>query len=300
MATLWPYRWLRALESLVELADSITVEAFMTSKAELTCVDLTTKVAQALRIARAGRYDQLPVRDGNDNYVGLILLRDLEEMKSGDVVRSRVLTPKECPPTKSSAKPSEVLRELVGPAARLVVEGDQVVGLVHQSDLNKHAARAYFYLSLSAAEVGLAALIQSHYGKREWMKFLRSRGRKKIRNRIAQDGANRMDLNPIEYADLPDLIHLVRHADLLSVLGFERKPDWDREVAGLDKLRNAVMHPVRRLISDGASVAELLDRESRLRALVTRLGRAGAVPTPVATALGDRPLHGQQAARNPS
>jgi len=52
----------------------------------------------------------------------------------------------------------QALEALVVKPSYLVQEGGEKVGLVHRSDFNKQLVRSYFYLWLSALEIGLVHL----------------------------------------------------------------------------------------------------------------------------------------------
>jgi len=162
----WPAYWSFALDALARLADSVTVESIMTPRLEFVSVSKEATVETAIQ--RAGKnpidqlpiHDQLPVEDLNGGIIGLAFVDELAKYPPQTLVGSAFSDLQFCTPIPSTACLRDALAALTHFRARLVSLDDQVVGLVHVSDVNKHAAKSYFYLWLSALEAGLAKTVR--------------------------------------------------------------------------------------------------------------------------------------------
>jgi hypothetical protein len=111
----------------------------------------------AKRLATLG-YDQAPVAHGED-VIGFVLRRDLEGHRRR-IVRNVAKAIED----ENTAALDEPLAFLLDGLARheflFVTDEARIVGFITPSDLNKHPARAHFFLLLSAFEMGLAELIR--------------------------------------------------------------------------------------------------------------------------------------------
>lgn len=155
----------------------------------------------------------------------------------------------------------------------LVQENDdtcsEVIGLVHFSDLNKHAARLYFYLWLAGIEMGLAQLISKTLGqKKDWLFDYLGKNDKKLSMILRQmeiDERKDAAQNPTGYMDLSDLIKIVGKSDKLhKQLGFISGNKWKEATSGLINLRNCIMHPVRTLVITINELESLKKRHEKM------------------------------------
>lgn len=236
-------------EHLMRLAERVTVGMVMTPSRDLVCARPETTVAQARELMGAS-YDQLPLMDGS-SVEGLVLRESLEGKEAG-APASDALTPL-C--DLVTIRADEVLRLviqlLVDHRCVLVFGGDdgRFCGLVHFSDLNKHAVRTNIYLWISALEMGLAELIHRLCPDfRQWLGILEERRQVNILGRYEYERLRHIELDPLEGAELSDLLKIVRTIPaLLEPLGLT-KSQLDRKTGHLVKMRHAAMHPVRSLV----------------------------------------------------
>ena len=152
--------------------------------------------------------------------------------------------------------------------ANLVSDGERVVGLVHRSDLNKHPARTYFYLWLSALEIGLARLVELRLPGDTWIKSLRDQAQIRVLGKMEFESRRNNSISPIQYLDLSDVVEIIKkNKSLYRELGFNSPSEVQSKLGGLVDLRHDIMHPVRTLVSDAESMSRLASRDGRLRAV---------------------------------
>lgn len=157
-----------AYHRLLQLARQLNVALVMT--VDPLKVDEGQTVAEVRALLEANAFDQAPVtRAGRD--VGLLRCEHLTGTDPEALVGS---LPYEALSLANSVEPSTpMLRLLIKLAERpscvVLDEIDQVIGLVHFSDLNRQAVRTFLYLWHTAVEMALAALIDQRYPDASWM-----------------------------------------------------------------------------------------------------------------------------------
>jgi CBS domain-containing protein len=240
----------------------------MTPRGELVCIASDATVEEALSLM--GRsFDQLPVTDGGA-VDGLVFRDSLTGAEAASPVKALMTPISQLQTVRVDDTLAAVSLHLADTPCVLVRDpGDgSVAGLVHYSDLNKHAARSNGYLWISALEMGLALLIHRACPDfEEWLGVLDERRQVIILGRSEYGRRMGIELDPVEGAELSDLLKAVRSIPrLLELFGYT-KSQFDKKTGHLVKLRNAVMHPVRSAIHSHDDVK----RMSRLRSDLTDL-----------------------------
>jgi CBS domain-containing protein len=246
-------------ERLTEIGRRVRVEAVMTRREELVTAGPDDTIGTARRLM-GETYDQLPVLDGS-RWTGAIERSDLagkhDTHRLSDAVR-----PRESVATIPQTEPMQPLIErLVTHPYVCVVEpdaADDLVGLVHYSDLNKHAFRANAYLWISKLEIQLARVVRVVCPDHEaWVKLLDDNRQVAVLGRYELAKRRGIELNPVEGTDLSDLLKIVRRLpDVCEELGISKK-QFETKTNPLIKIRHAVMHPVRSLVIEHDDVGKL-------------------------------------------
>jgi predicted transcriptional regulator len=264
---------------LVAVASRITARKIMTPRERLICATPRTTVDEAIGLLGTS-YDQLPVLDGH-RFVGLVFRRHLANRSGNDRLTDAVVPPEQLPRVRPDAPMRDAFAALLPDPCVVVEEGNpaDLVGLIHFSDLNRHPVRSNAYLWLSAFEMTLAELIRREApDPQEWLKTLDEHRQMLILGRWAYDQRQHIELDPVEAAELSDLLRATRALPgLLDRLGYTRS-QFDKKTGHLVKLRNGVMHPVRSIIRGHDDVQRLADMYTDLRELLEAIRRelAGA------------------------
>lgn len=264
---------------LRELTQSLSVRHLMTPASELVGVrgDVAPHAALALMDQQ---FDQLPVLAGDGQTIIGLVTRDALEA-AGEVAQVRqVMTPLSPATTlRWDATLPEAMDALVDQRALLVrgEQENQIIGLLHYADFNRHPSRVFFYLWLSALEIGLVRLLTLHIQQHQlemfdWLRHLPEQRQVNILGRYEVSRRQRVDLTPLEGAELTDLLLICRNLDELRLqLGHRTRSAFDQATSHLITLRNAAMHPVRSMLASHADLPRLRDRFNNLEAFVLQL-----------------------------
>lgn len=260
------------LDQLVRPKVHIRLPSIMTPVREFFVAKCDESTDEVIARASSASFDQLPVVDGTGHVAGIVYVDELRRLPSGAGVSHHVVPLTECAHLRVAdgiSKALRVLHEQPDPQPAHLVVGDKgVVGLIHRSDLNKHPARTYFYLWLASLEMGLARLVALRLPTNDWIELLGEQAQILVLGKMQVERRRNNSIAPIEYLDLSDLAGIVaKNRDLQQELGFAARSKVKDEIGGLVQLRHSIMHPVRTLVSDAASLHELACREQRLRAL---------------------------------
>jgi hypothetical protein len=168
-----------------------------------------------------------------------------------------------------------LMRALQVSSFLLVLEGTEVTALVTPWDLNKEASRAYFYILLTDLEIGLANATRASYPDQQVaVDLLKSVRKQKIKDsfhRLAPD--ERTDLVAcMIFEDILDVVGAT--ATIRSAYGIPDADQFRAAAKRLARIRNAVSHPVRTVLTDAGGLPELIAVEDELRRLVLA-GRSG-------------------------
>lgn len=263
-----------ASDALVAVAARITARMIMTPRERLVSAGPLTTVAEAIDLLDTS-FDQLPVLE-EGRFLGLVFRRDiasrpLNARLSEDVVPVEKLI---CLPADAPLRDAFVA--LIGQPCVAVLgeDGRSLAGLIHFSDLNRHPVRSNAYLWLSAFEMTLAEwLRRSVPDPSEWLNVLDEHRQVLILGRWAYDQRQSIQLDPVEAAELSDLLRAVRTVPgMLERLGCTRS-QFDRKTGHLVKLRNGVMHPVRSIVRRHEDVQQLATAYADLRELLEAIRR---------------------------
>jgi hypothetical protein len=169
------------------------------------------------------------------------------------------------------------------PAVRLVLYGDEVVGLVSAADLNKLPMRAYLYHVVGLLELSIATFVrQKHRGDlMELVELLCGKKRRSVLGHLEGMTEGNADVDPVQLFDLSDLITCLEKSEKCrGPLGYVSRNQAHDVIGGLNELRNGTMHLVRPVI---ASVSEdsgkLRDRVARAWELIEKLEELRQDPT---------------------
>ena len=268
---------LLSLEMHEKLADLMAIELIMTPWQVVEKVGQTSCVRDAKELMRAdgNDFDQLGVEEGGRT--GLIRYKSICGDDETAPIASKVEWAGESPVLQYGTNLIQSLEELASARSLLVQEVGATVGLVHLSDFNKQPVRSYFYLWLSALEIGLAALVRREIPDHDdWLPWLRGSSKVHVAGNLYLAQRENARLNATEYVELSDLVDVLTNSDkvgkeLWKVLGYESKNKCSNELGSLVDLRHRIMHPVRTLVSDAASASEILDRNGLLKLKVNEL-----------------------------
>jgi len=254
------------IDQLIQPKIFIRVSSIMTPRRKLVSVCLDDRVKEALVKAKEGAFDQLPVLDKKAGIVGLISVDELQDCSSEAMVSEYFVPLAKCKPLQTKDGISKTLRTLHKQPSSLVADKNKVTGLVDRSDLNKHPARAYFYVWLSSLEMELARFIDTRRPKNSWIGLLSKKTQIQVLGNTEYERRRGNNTPPIEYLDLSDLTMIIAKNEALRCeLGFSSREKFNKHVGGLIDLRQTIMHPVRTLVSDADSMDTLVKREKRLR-----------------------------------
>ena len=262
------------INQLIQPRIHIKLLSIMTPIREFVVAQARDRANEAITRASGGSFDQLPVIDNEGRVTGLVYVDQLQSSPADVTVSDCVVPLAECGQLRIEDGISRAVRILHTQPANLVTDGEKVVGLVHRSDLNKHPARTYFYLWLSALEMGLARLIELRLPGDTWIEFLRDQAQIEVLGKMEFESRRNNSIAPIEYLNLSELVEIIKKNEFLySELGFNSRSKVEAEIGGLVELRHDIMHPVRTLVSDAASMDKLANREKKLRAVVLTVQR---------------------------
>ncbi len=243
---------------------AFTVEAIMTPRRRLLTVDKESSTADREAIlakARERHFDVLPIERGGQ-IVGVLntLTGHTEPLTTRWLI-------------SSDAKMLDVLRSLatLAPPVLFVLHAQEIVGLVAPADMNKLPARAYFYNIIGSLEMRLAEIARSCLVSPDDMLAELGEGRRGDVKALIQDAvASDMEVDPVEYLNLSDLInHIAKCVDCRAQLGLPSRNQADKSFSGLNDLRNSVMHPARSVIArHPGSLPQLTERLDRAREIL--------------------------------
>lgn len=253
--------------------------------------------ARAAALLARGQFDQAPVYSGT-RLVGYALRSDLEANPRKSVRRvTRSLDQGIL--LSASAPLSALLITLRDRRFAFIVGDSGMSGFVTPSDLNKHAARAHFYLLIAALEIRMSDLVrQFGPSDKRVLASLSPASRAVIRRRFREDSVADVEVDYLAYMLFSQLLNIVgREPILMSRLGFSSRSAWRRATHGLVRLRNDVMHPSRAFFGPSRSVSDLINTEVQLRVLLDRLEGALTLPTESAERTAAPEFVGDEATR---
>jgi hypothetical protein len=146
------------------------------------------------------------------------------------------------------------------PPKSLLESSGRALGFMTISDLNRHSVRAALYEVLAGLEARLAILVERAYEDPwDWIRRLSEEHQVRILGFWDLSKRQGLDLGPVAAATLTHLLVAVAKSPELSMeVGFKSPKAFTDATGSLPGIRNAVMHPVRPLISKQADVESLL------------------------------------------
>lgn len=257
------------------LATSIQARHLQTPLEEATWLDADADPHDSALLLEKQGFDQAPVRH-HGRLTGYVVTSELVRATSSRI--EGVVHPlDESTVVSGSSSVFDVMESLVGPnLLSFVIDGHAVSGFVTPSDLNKHPARAHFYLLLADLEIALASTVRRQFTElTESVELLEPNDRKKVIGRYKRDTANNVDVDLVAGMDLRHLLRVVdQTAALLDQVGATDQATWEQWTGHLPSLRNAVMHPVLAFLGRRRSVEDLLAVEANVRSMLSRMLRA--------------------------
>lgn len=215
------------------LEASFHVHLIATFKPQLRCIPHDAIAAEWLEGADAD-FDQFPVQDG-ESIVGLLYRHDLR----CDGTAEEAMYPLWEGVVVSSNMPiSELIPEMGGLKARLVLRGAKVDGLVTPSDLLRLPVRLCLFSLLTHLEQVMAELILVRWPGDEWRRQLSPGRQKNILKKQADLQARRMNPPLLELTEFGDKRDLCRKAQAIS--GNRKK--YEAEMDALRDLRDSLAH----------------------------------------------------------
>ncbi len=258
-----------ACERLASLAESITVELIMTPSSALY-----RGVTPESHIGEAPLGGVVPVCDPAGEIEGLLFYDEIKNMNPMQAVKGAYRTLNSLPPVSAGTGLRDTLEQLGDRVARLVVDGERVVGLVQRRDFNRRAARIHHYLWFSAVEAGLAQLLPSKPSDLDLAETLDEETAIGVLGTKALRTWKGGSADTTEYLQFPSLLRFARQDEFVLRLGFGSVYEWDDMTKGLSELHRKILDPRQILVTDAESVHSLLYADLRIRDIQVRLRKA--------------------------
>jgi hypothetical protein len=239
----------------IELKDAITVDG-----------DENASAARERLVGQ--RFDQAPVVS-QERVVGWVLSSSLHE----EVHLRTSMTPLDQSAIVSAESSVAGALQTLGQNSFVFTAGkDGLSGFIVPSDLDRHAARSYFYLLVAGIEMLLSELIGSAIPESALIKIMRP----DVRKRYYQARSASSETNAVEYLYIKQLV------DLFPTTSYGNDPRfWDeeltRQLKAVREFRNTVMHPTSSIAatktpSEAAELASTAEKVAeRLREIVFAL-----------------------------
>lgn len=173
----------------------------------------------------------------------------------------------------------------------LALYGQTIVGLVTPADLNKLPVRAYLYNLIGGLEVSLGGLLRSHFrdDRDSLLNHLSASSRGTVEAELKETQAGNVDVDPVEFLYISDLIDVVsKDPELRQILGYRSRNQIENDLGGIVRLRNRIMHPVRPLLEKAPDdLQKQHERIQRARALLEKLDGLGLTQRGQRERIGD-------------
>lgn len=251
------------------IARAIVARHLQTELRDAQYVDWGERPADAARRLAGLNFDQAPVTR-NGRLAGFVARRELAD-SSGTRLAPNVHPLGPDTLTSATATVLEVMEALLPDVAMtFVVDGHRVSGFVTPSDLNKHPARAHFYLLLADLEIALAGLVREQFTDlNEAVALLYPQSQGVVRNRFNSDERHNLETDLVAGMDLAHLLRIVGLTPALRAhFDADDEDTWGTWTHGFRALRDAVMHPALEFLGPSRSLADLVMAEARIRTLL--------------------------------
>ena len=157
-----------------------------------------------------------------------------------------------------------------------VEQNEEIVGLVHFSDLNKQYVRILFYIIISELELKMHKVCNEKYRENE--EKIKSKLSEKriedINEMIDEDKNKNQELSFLEYLNFSDYLTILsKDEDFLKQISYTRGR-FEEEFNYLNEFRNWTAHPTRRKFRVNKNIREAViegkDRSFRLYDLLDK------------------------------
>lgn len=250
-----------------DIVESLRVANIQTPFDRIVGFQVEDQSVSAAALMRERRYDFAPVFDGVE-LLGRVRLERLTATVGGNVGRALEPLAGSYMTTAHSTIP-EAMRWLEDDPWLLVLDGRRISGLVTPSDLNRQAARAYFYLLLVDFEIRLAEAIRDIFPDQEIaLDLLSALARRQVGRRIAKSGQGDVESDAVSAMSLRDLIDIGSAASSVQdKLDHILASDWEWARTKLIQFRHEIMHPTKQLLDDRNGLGNLIEFEETLSRL---------------------------------
>jgi len=245
---------LTSLHVFEQIAEMICASSIMTSRNEFEYCKSDDSLTEKLRVMKKRRLDVIPIIQGDD----LDTAQISRYVEQGDMEKKIEQGCRWCEEASTEIgscdylsydlQMKDVISRFSKRAANskipffLIDSTKQIVGLITVADLDKTAAKMYFFAILCELELSLLKIISGHYkGLKEICscKYCREQRGKRAEKEFSGD-----TLEEYHYLNLTELLHIVgesenirpAHDRIKSVLALDRCDD-------IIRLRNAIAHP---------------------------------------------------------
>ena len=250
-----------AFDQLMELAHGLNAGLIMTFEPYGINVDQT--VYEAHEVMEKESFDQLTVtRD--DEIIGLLYRERLETISSTKKIKDLDYEPVSFKNTLAVDTHLGWVLDMLSDHRSCLVrdQADAIVGLIHISDLNRHAMRLYLYILVSAAETGMAEIIARADPGELWYLKIPENNRKKIDKFYCRQVGNVLRYPVSMYAGFADLVAALRTFPevwrlLVRCENEVRILESVQEFGTTESLRNQVMHLTKILVNVPDDVRKL-------------------------------------------
>jgi hypothetical protein len=223
---------------------------------------------RAAEIMKANRFDTLPIQSekGVKEYFQTDTWNDYSS------IAKRAVTHRDVIPYKTPIR--NVIQGFASEARNFYFLSNErrIVGLISIANLNCRQVKVYLFSLLSELEIQLGNLVSSHCREDELlaMTFGESDNPKfaEVKDRYRTDKTKGVDVPFVEYLFLSDLINVIARKKLYSALGCQSRRQFDQDFGPLVKLRDAVAHPTRSIITDIDSCKKLWERIDRIEGVL--------------------------------
>jgi hypothetical protein len=216
-----------------------------------------------------GNYDLIPLCE-NGAFVGYVTRKTLEQTKEikpayREITVERIVS--------ANTRILDMINLFQASKFFFVLEGNDLVGLVTYSDLNKSPVRALLFILISKLEFLLLQWIKSQYKDAlSWFNTLDSTRQDKIKRTFEDKKKADIDTVIEDCLNLGDMLCILeKDENFRSRIGYPSRKSCERELGSLDNLRNRTMHPSNSLIDCYDDVTKLKVRVERLKKVISRI-----------------------------
>jgi len=252
------------------LAENLTVSVIMTRRLYLASYKDT--VGDHVEKLREKGFSILPIRrNGQIKYYAR--LDDLEKAPPSTPLSDVCLPITEDVVLSPSTLLSQLLEKLTENDFYFIKEERNIIGIVTYADLNNRGVKLLFYPLLIELESLLSSLVRSKYDSDSLLKRFGNVIRSESIGNWMKDRLKDVDAHLVEYLCFSELVEILgQDKELRDRLGFKSKSEVDKELRGLNELRNRVMHAPRSLIRSRDEVGRLNEWYHKLeRILLSRM-----------------------------